>query len=189
MQVTLNIEASQMGETVYDLFQNLPKDKKEELALQILKEWLIAPEYFEIPNYEQILLHEFKSGKRSAGYNANYDENTPDSIIRGDYRFRDTLEKYKTSKQTMAEEIKKEVIEYYIKHLGEEIKESEEIAKLKEETYKQIAELFPSIIYSSLVDVFSDSMVDMKKMIRDSFMRSTHAASMLESIRNKIGGC
>lgn len=37
MEVTLKIEASQLGETVVDLFRNLGEDQRKEIAIDILK--------------------------------------------------------------------------------------------------------------------------------------------------------
>jgi hypothetical protein len=40
MQVTINIDANQIGETVVDLFKNLSQEKKEELAKEVVKKYL-----------------------------------------------------------------------------------------------------------------------------------------------------
>lgn len=40
MEVTLNIEANQIGDTVIDLFKNLSDEKKEELASKVVKQYL-----------------------------------------------------------------------------------------------------------------------------------------------------
>lgn len=40
MEVKINIEAEQIGETVIDLFKNLSEEKKEELAKDVVKSYL-----------------------------------------------------------------------------------------------------------------------------------------------------
>jgi hypothetical protein len=40
MEVKINIEANQIGDTVIDLFTNLSDEKKEELASQVVKQYL-----------------------------------------------------------------------------------------------------------------------------------------------------
>jgi len=40
MEVKLNIESNQIGETVIDLFKNLSPEKKEELATEVVKSYL-----------------------------------------------------------------------------------------------------------------------------------------------------
>jgi SOS response regulatory protein OraA/RecX len=40
MEIKLNIETSQLGDTVVDLFKNLSDEKKEELASEVIKQYL-----------------------------------------------------------------------------------------------------------------------------------------------------
>jgi molybdopterin converting factor small subunit len=40
MEVKINIESNQIGETVVDLFKNLSEEKKEELASEVVKNYL-----------------------------------------------------------------------------------------------------------------------------------------------------
>ena len=186
MQITMNIEAGQIGDTVIELFRNLSQDKKEELALQILREWLKAPEFFETPNYEQLVIDEFRSGKRGNGaYDAKYNKDTPEEMIRSDYKFRDAVKGYKNSKQVMVEEIKNSIIAYYKQELSKEIATSETIEKIKKETFEIIAKDFPQLIYQTMLSVFVGNLHGLGNQINETHMRQWNIESMLNQALNK----
>ena len=187
MQVTLNIEPGMLGETVIDLFQNLSKKKKEELALTILREWLVSPELFETPNHEAILIEEFRTGKRQPSWSSTkYNKDTPAEEIQRDYKYKELLEEYQTSKQVMAEKIKKEIIEYYTKHLAEEIKKSPEIIKLRDDLYNTMVEQFPSIMYDTMVRVLVSNLSMMQDMVIHSNNQVMMSGGMLTHMQQVL---
>jgi hypothetical protein len=187
MEVKIQIESGQIGDTVIDLFKNLKPEKKEELALSILKEWLQNPEFFETKNKEQLVIEEFRKGIRKPRYSyKNFDENTPEYEIKNNSDFQDAINNYKTSKQILVEDIKNEIIKYYKEYLTKELKENESINKIKEETFKEIAQMFPTIIAQTLINVFSTNLLNMQNTIQETAIRTYTNMAMTENIMQKL---
>lgn len=187
MEVKINIEASQIGDTVIDLFKSLPKDKKEELTLEVLREWVKSPEFFETENYKQTLLDKFKNGNMQPSYySTKYNKDTPDQTIIQDYNYKKYLEEYRTSKQIMVEEIKTEIIKYGRQFIKSELLDSETINKIKQESYDQIALEFPKIIYESLVIAFSGNLISLQNQILSNTMMNQHTEHIMNQVRTKL---
>ena len=187
MEVKINIEAGQIGDTVIDLFKNIPSEKKEELALSSMKEWLQSPEFFETKNKEQLLIEEFRNGTRKSYWSSNkFDENTPEYQIKNDKNYEDAIKSYRTSKQILVEDIKNEIITYYKKYISEQITNHELINQIKEETYKEIAIMFPTIISQVMINVFSGNLTNLQYQIQDSAMKSNIAEEMTKNIIQKL---
>jgi len=186
MEVTMKIEAHQMGETVLDIFKNLSEDDKKSLALDIMREWLKSPEFMESPNYEQLVIDEFRKGIRSA-WTGRYNDDTPDDVIRRDHNFEKTVREYRTSKQCMVESIRSEIVEYYNQELSKEIRDSEVITRIKDETFQEIAKRFPDIIQNTLVRVFSDHLLSLKLAIENAGMQAIQANGMTQQILSRLG--
>ena len=157
MEVKIQIEANQIGDTVIDLFKGLSPEKKEELALSVLKEWIKDPDTLETRNRKTILIEEFKAGKHNNdSYNCpKWNENSSDEEIINSYDFHQALRNYKVSKQIMLEDFKNEVVGYYKEHISQELKTNEKIEEIKNETFETLKQEFPSIIMNVLVDVFA----------------------------------
>lgn len=187
MEVKINIESGQIGDTVIDLFKGLSAEKKEELALGIMKEWLQSPEFFETKNREQLVIEEFKSGKRlpSSSWD-KYDVETPDDKIKRDYNYEKALREYKTSKQILVEDIKNEVVSYYKKQITEKLKSSELIQKIKQDTFDEITKQFPQIINQTMINVFTQNLYELQGKISQSYNSSEMAIGMVNSLNDKI---
>lgn len=187
MQVTINIDSTNVGETLLDLFKNLSSEKKEELALSVMKEWLQSPEFFEERNKEQIIIDEFKKGIRQPYYyGSKYDENTPDETIMRDEKFKKALETYRNSKQIFVEDIKNEIVSYYKKYIKEQIIDNDRLNKIKEESYNEVAKQFPSIVIECMMLAFISNIKDLQGLIFNSANRSLMNDSMISAIRQKL---
>lgn len=183
MEVKINIESNQIGDTVIDLFKNLTPEKKEELALSVLKEWLQAPDFFETKNKETLLVEEFRDGKRRPYWSSEkYNHETSEHKIKSDTNFQNAIKDYKNSKQIMMEEIKKEIVQHYMKYVEEELKQNEIVNKIKEDTFNELIDKFPEIISKVLIETFSQNLVGLKDMIINNY----HKSSMLEAQINMV---
>lgn len=169
MQVTLNIESGQLGETVIDLFKNLTAEKKEELALAVLREWLKDPEFIETRTRDAVLIDEFRTGKRQPSWSYNkYDQDTPEEKIRRDENFQNAMKQYKSSKALLIEDIKAEVVEYYKKHICAQLEQTDAINKARDEAMQIIKWEMPQIVNKALVNMFSQSLANMQSNLVDS---------------------
>lgn len=167
MEVKINIEAGQIGDTVIDLFKNLKEEDKRSLALEVLKEWLISPEFLEVENKKQILISEFREGKRNLYYSSQKVSDLSDEQLIRDSSFQKALLEYKNSKQIMVEEIKTEVINYYKEFIKNELQTNEKVEKIKNDTFDEVKTLFPKIIYDVLVQNFSNMLSNQSYKIQE----------------------
>ena len=62
MEIKLNIEASQMGETVVDLFNSISAKEKKTIAKQIMKSWLEEPYQIETNAHRAEALKQIMAG-------------------------------------------------------------------------------------------------------------------------------
>jgi hypothetical protein len=187
MKIELNIEPSQIGETVIDVFKTLTPEDKKEMAIQIMREWLKEPSLFESCNFEQQLIHEYRTGIRKPNSTYDkFDENTPESTIRNDYYFKKSVEEYKTSKQGLVEATKREMLVYYNEEIAKELKLDVTINKIKEETYKELTANFPRIITEVLIMAFSSNLANMQHQIQDMTMKSYNVNSFIDQVRGKL---
>lgn len=186
MEVKINIEPGQIGDTAIELFKNLTPEKKEDLALEILREWLLDPCFLETRNRETLLVEEFRSGARRPQWGEKFNSETPEQQIKRDSNYQKALSEYKTSKQILVEDIKVEVIGYYKKYIAEEIMQSEIINKAKEEAMQEVANLFPSIISEVLVQVFSNELGVLKDRIHQTYIQNDMNTNMIKVLRNNF---
>jgi len=187
MQVTLNIDASHIGETVLDLFTNLSAEKKEELALSVMREWLQDPSFLETKNKEQLIIEAFRN-KEIDPYWGNsskkYDQTTSEDEIRKDYNFEKEVRNYKTSKQILIEEVRQEVVEYYKKYMLEEIQSNPTILKNRDEIIDAVQKAMPEIIIQVLVTLFTNSLAALKMDISTAVMTSIVNNETLKKFKN-----
>jgi hypothetical protein len=190
MNVQLTIEANQMGETVIDLFKNLPAEKKEELALEVLKEWFKEPVQIETLNYEHVLLEKFREGelKPLYGYNVNDTKLYTVEQLKNDYRWKEEIEKYKNSKQYMIEEIRKEIVAYYKKSIKVQIETDPIIAQIKEATYEIIRDSFPDLIKEVMIQVFAANIQNLSHKIQETAREVYISKDTINTIKEKLGG-
>ena len=150
MQVTLNIEAGQMGDTVVDLFNNIPAEKREELALKVLEKWIEEPLSIERDAATERLIVKYR-GK------TGYDGKTmTDKEILSDYNFKNDLNKTKSSKEIMISEVSKKLSDFYEKEVKELVENSPLVNKVLEETLAKAKEDFPKLVQKAMTDWFSD---------------------------------
>jgi hypothetical protein len=187
MEVKLTIDAGQLGDTVIDLFKNLSPEKKEQLTLDIMREWLKSPEFIETKNMEQLVIDEFRNGKRKPwGSYEKYDNTTPEKIIRADYKFKEAVEQYRTSKQIMVEELKQEIIKYYKKELSNQIKESDLINKGLNELYPELIKIFPELVIKSLIEVFAMQLTNLQGSIQQSLQDNMMNKCDITALQDKL---
>ena len=111
MQVTMNIDGSQIGETVLDLFQNLSADDKKSLATQMVREWLLDPAKFE---HSSIDARAIKYCRTNA---SSWDKDKEDHYWRQQGEYRKFIDANPNTKEGMIRSFQTE----FAKHAKEEI--------------------------------------------------------------------
>jgi len=166
MKIELNIEAGQLGETVIDIFKNLTKKQKETIALEVLKEWLKEPSLFENPNFEKLLIEEYREGKRRPTWGILNKDST-DSEIQNNSSFKTDLRDFKTSKQAMVLNFKDEVVNFYKNTICSEIEKDPNIQRIKDEAYAELIKCYPDIIKQAFINIYTSNLSNLEYKLKN----------------------
>jgi hypothetical protein len=160
MEVTLKIEASQLGETVVDLFKNLGEDQKKAIAIDILTKWLIEPYEIErLANNERVL-SEMRANNCEVcvNYNRKRANDCTDNEIKTSSEFKSKICNFKSSREIMINQITNEVTSYFKNSIQEQVKTDEQFDNLRKELYDFIANNFLMMIKEAAVSWFTGNM-------------------------------
>jgi len=184
MQVVFNIEAGQLGETVLEVFKNLTEEKKQELALELMKSWLKEPHELERKVYEEQKVEYFRRYKNES--NRNYKDMPYEKIIE-DWYFKDAMKDFKSSKEIMVETIVAAAKKSFQGHVDKYVAEDEQLAKIRGVVTEELKVEYPAIILEALTRSVSQafsSMIDVGARNQSQLMMHD---SMLNNIRQKLG--
>jgi len=187
MNVNLQIEAGQLGETVIDLFRNLSVEKKEEVALTILREWFREPVQLETAGYEETLLAAFKADEsrmRKVSY-SNYSV-VDDATIKASYAYREELAKYKNTKQYMVEDLRKELLAFFKKGIEDEMKADTKLDEIKKIVYDEITNRIPEIMMTVVTLALTNNMVELQHKIQDNVMKNYQFGQFKDSVMSRL---
>ena len=187
MNVNLQIEAGQLGETVIDLFRNLSVEKKEEVALTILREWFREPVQLETVGYEETLLAAFKADEsrmRKVSY-SNYSV-VDDATIKASYAYREELAKYKNTKQYMVEDLRKELLAFFKKGIEDEMKADTKLDEIKKIVYDEITNRIPEIMMTVVTLALTNNMVELQHKIQDNVMKNYQFGQFKDSVMSRL---
>ena len=184
MQVTLNIEAGQLGETVLDLFKNLSDGKKEELAVQIMSNWLGESHGSERQVYESILIEKYRSGQ--AGDKSRNYKDMSDEGIRNDYYFRQSMEKYKSSREIMVEMITEATQKAFQKHVDELVQKDPQMTKIRETLVDMLKTSYPEMLLHSVTASITTALsMQLSQAVMQSYQVMNHEA-LLQNVRQRL---
>lgn len=183
MKVELQIDAANMGETVVDMFKNLPAEKREELATKVLHDWLREPYEVEKLTADRAALEYARA--RNSGYHGS--ANKTDEDLRGGYEYREFYAKHKSSRQLMIEEITKATIEHHKKAVVEQIKADPQMNAVLTETIASIKENFPKYVHDAMIAWFASHLQSMGSGISQALMQSSAAENQVKQIAQRVG--
>ena len=188
MEVKLNIEASQLGETVVDLFKNLLPEKKEELALTVLREWFNEPVKLETLGYIDILLAEYRGDQKKMSSIRGYGDysSITDERIKDSYEFKRDLEKYKNTKQYMVDDLRTELLGYFKNGILEEMKKDPQIKEIQDIVYQEIKDRLPEIIMNVMMLNITNNMVEVQHKVHADLMKNFNFSSFKNSVMKKL---
>ena len=108
MQVTLNIEANQLNDTVIDLFKNLNTEQKTKLASQVVSNWFTEGNMVEVLANHDRVVDELRTGAHNS---RNYPDKVEyDKMSESDYKYQNKLKEltkdFKNIRATVTEEVR-----------------------------------------------------------------------------------
>lgn len=155
MQVTLNIDASQVDEIVKGTVDNLSEDQKLEIVKSIYKDYLISESKVEYEIAKKQLLAEFKLGKyryNNDWYNRTDYSKKSDEEILSDYNFQKRFKtNFKSTRFELFEIMKKTIIDEMRTNVRKYVEHDEDIQKLKGEIFEQMKNDFPTMCNKALI--------------------------------------
>jgi predicted DNA-binding ArsR family transcriptional regulator len=146
MQVTLNIESGQLGDTVVDLFKSLDQNQRKEIATQILTEWIRNPDVIESKAEEEKALQYVKNKASSWDISNKSDEELKRLI-----EYRDYFRKNPSSKQQMIGQVKKEITEFYQAEVHKLVREDPTTRKMVEAVSEIVKDTMPKLVHDAMV--------------------------------------
>ena len=164
MKVELNIETGEFGETFTEMFNNISKEKKEELATKVLEKWLLEPNDYERVMYTNSLINKVKSKNNvlaSYGSSAqsNYWADKTDDEIRGDYDFtRYVQNNFKSTKEEMITNIISETTKFHKEEIVRKVKSDPQLEEIKEKVFEEVKNRFPEVILASFSSYINENL-------------------------------
>lgn len=143
MQIIMNIDAGQLGETVLDVFKSLTPEQKNTLAVQVLQEWLKDPVPYEAPGMD-------KQAIAYARNQSNWDRDRPDEFFRGTGAYKQYLAD-NNSKKAMVVAVQQEVIRAYQNTVKELVQTDPQIQTMKEAVVEVVKDAFPRMVHEAMV--------------------------------------
>jgi len=178
MKVELNIDASNIGETIIDMFTKLTEEQKETIALTVLSDWLKSPELIE----KSALHREALEYARPRRWNAELSE--AKLMETSEYKY--YLKDKPTTKTLMIHKITSEVIKYHEKAIGDMIRSDPEMDRIMKETMVTIKENFPKIVNDAMIAWFCSNMQTMAQGVGTALHQSQSASQMVQQLTDRI---
>lgn len=188
MKVELTIDSSNIGETLVDLFKNLPQEKKEEIASQVLEKWLTQPYDIERKAAGQKIIRELRE-RGDSTWKDNSDEyrKKKDEEIYGSYEFSQRMRNFKSSKEEMILSITQSSIEHYKKITQEKIQNDEQLKKIMEIAFEEIKKDFPKYVHDAICSFFINNMFVIQSGMQEGLQKSNKSLEMNKAIAEHLG--
>lgn len=188
MQVTLNIDSANLGETVVDLFKNLTPEKKEALAADVLQRWFNEPYDVEHKAFETKVKQEALTYFQNQG--DSWDKRNYGTLetVTNSSRYREAMAKFRSSKQIMVEETVKQLVETYRTQITETIKTDPQIQEMMKLTIEGIKKDFPAFVHDAMMYWFTQNMQTAITTSNIALAQSRNVEEAMKQISQKVLG-
>lgn len=171
MKIEINVDASNIGETVLDIFKNLKEEDKHNIALQIVKNYILEDPKIERSLEEDKILQALKLDP--------YNKNKSDSELRTSYSFIESCKKIIISKETMVKELTMAAINTYKQEVINLVKEDVFLKEAFEKIRTEVIRDYPDMVKETMMKVVSDAFSSM-------FQTGLNNASRLSNIETNL---
>lgn len=163
LQVTMNIDSNMMGSTIIEMFKNLSQEKKDELASQVILEWMKLPREVEVARYREQLVEKWKQKheewlQKNPGNSPAYN---PYNDFENKYDFKRELESFKSTREEFLKEVIKEAQAAAIKTVSQTLKEDPVYQEALKTTFEDIKEKMPNLVQAAFQDYLKDQFLNM----------------------------
>lgn len=181
MKIEMNIDASNIGETLLDVFKTLNEDQRKEVAVKVLHEWLREPECI-----HRTGLH--RKALAFARERNSWHKEKSDEWFSSTDEYKRFMKDNKTPKEIMIDTITKEVIEWQKKEITKAIKADPLVEQMKNETMAAIKEQFPRIVNDAMIAFFCQNMSEMASGLSRALMMTHQTDQTVKKIAEKVLG-
>lgn len=161
MEVTLKIEAHQIGETIEEVFKHLTPEQKMKLAEDTVRSWLSAPYAGEREAYEQQAVQTVRKKNVKLNYyteRRSGDNDVEDKEIRCTSEFNDLMREWRSTREILITSICEESLKYAKEFAISSVAADEKMKVVMETTRKSVEDLFPQMVYGAMVRWLSGNM-------------------------------
>lgn len=191
MQITLNIDASNFGDTIAEVFQHLTVEQKQELAKQALTKWLEEPYTVEYSVKKEEIFNQLRLKETVRDINSWTDIKTKDATdlqLERSREFKELIANWKSSKQIMVEETTKIIVDYYKNYAKEFIEKDEQTQKVLQEAIAKVTEQYPATIHDAIMFWFAGYMNTIQSSVAMALHKSENSESISKQLAQQITG-
>lgn len=162
MKVELNIDASNFGGTIEQIFQSLTEEDKKELAKDVLSKYLLEDYKAErLAKAQEIIRNLRERGDSTWNNNSDKYKNMTDEEVMNTYEYKQRENQIKTSKEDMILAITTAAITHYKELVNNLVKNDPQMTEIYEKVKTVIednyAEYVKQTMMSVITNLFSDT--------------------------------
>lgn len=180
MQITLDINPTDLSLGIIKILSDLPEKEKIRIASEIVKEWLSTKHEEEKEVFKETVITQLmKSENKKA-------EDVIDS-----YRYNDRMSKFKSCRDKMIEHIFSEGEKHFKQIIKKEIEDSEYYEPVFKECLKIVKENFPSYVQHAIQSWFINNIAQWSHDIHRTLVDLPNIETSVLDIKhklNKMGG-
>lgn len=184
MQVTLNIDATNFGSTIEEVFKGLSEQDKKEVATKVMMDVLTQPNGAERLAYEEHAIKQIMAQKANDSYHRG-DYDTAEKV-RKSYDFRDRMSKYQSTRELMVKEITSQAIQQYKNSVVELVANDENLKTVYEEVKQQIVANYPQMVQAALTQYLAGQMGQIGVAIQNTQNLSMQVGSTMHQLTSKL---
>lgn len=182
MQITMNVDASQMSESVVEILKSLNEEQRKDIAKDILVKWLQEPNSFEHAAHSREVIIRL----RNDYYYKNDFKDASDEDIKQHYKYKEEIKKYPTAKEVMVGEITNQIVSYYKEEVVNFIKNDETVNNILAVTLAQIKEDFPKYVHNAMVYYFTQNLNNLGNLAAGAMSQANVALNLSNQIQEKL---
>jgi hypothetical protein len=178
MQVTLDIDPSQLSIGVLEILRGLTQEKKNEIAADVVRDWLSTTSVEEKKIYENELIRTMMKSKGKT-----------EEQIRDDYNFRENMRKFTPVRERMIKLIIEEGVVAFKNIISLEIGANEYLQKVFKECLESVKYNMPSYVQQAIIKWFCDNMstimMNMQTFEIDKISTNGNVDKIMEHLRSQ----
>lgn len=175
MEVTINLDATQLGDKIEKIFDSLTPDQTEKIAVQVLTKFLEEPTYAERKIFSDKLVTNIRNTE-------SYHKHHNDDEIRNSYKHTEGMKAFKSTKEKMVEKITNTAMTHFVKKVDELVEADVELKQIFEANKAEIKESFPQFIQAAMTTWFVKGMSEMQTMMHAAYSQSSYAKDATDRI-------